>query len=68
MKFGMQPITCDLFKIMLTSVHKTDIPGPLLMYFINNAFNIVLYSDSYKPISFKLGLMTDMTKHYSLNV
>ena len=70
LKFGMLSWPASLFEIMLSSFGMINIHGREfhLGDFMKNSFNIGLCSDTYELISFKFGVMVDMTKMYSFHI
>ena len=64
MEFGVLLRLCGVTNFMLIVSHSLNIQGrdAYLYDFININFNIGLYSDIYRPVSFKLGMMIESTK------
>ena len=62
------PQPAGFLKFMLDVFYMISVQGrePYLGNYIEYSFNFVLCFDAYEPISFKLGMMIDMTSLYCL--
>ena len=68
MKLGILPQPVGLLKLMLDWFYISNIQGRerLWCYFMKYMFNIVMHQDTCEPICFKLGMVLNTTKLYSL--